>query len=70
MTEPRHEAQHTASPRPPASPTPPTPASVNAAVPIETWRRELEHVKETPSNHRHELLSTLLDDLDSQVSSL
>lgn len=75
MTEPMHEPQHAVpSPQPavpgrPATPAP-TPASVNGDVPVEAWRRDLEQISEAPSTERHGLLSTLLDDLDAQVSSL
>lgn len=41
-----------------------------ADVPVEAWRRDLEQISEAPSTERHGLLSTLLDDLDAQVSSL
>ncbi|MDN5834267.1 MAG: hypothetical protein L0L93_12505 [Brevibacterium sp.] len=61
MTEPMHQSQQPAAP---------TPASVNGDVPIESWRRGLEQISEAPSTERHGLLSTMLDDLDSQVSSL
>ncbi|MDN5660587.1 MAG: hypothetical protein L0G72_07465 [Brevibacterium aurantiacum] len=67
MTEPTHEPQQPASPN---RPTAPTPASVNGDVPVEAWRRDLEQIGEAPSAERHEQLSALLDDLDSQVSSL
>ncbi|WP_260848237.1 hypothetical protein [Brevibacterium aurantiacum] len=85
MTEPMHEPQQNDEPqqaeapsqpaspsRPvPQAPTPaPTPASVNGDVPVENWRRDLEQIDQAPSTERHGLLSTLLDDLDSQVSSL
>ena len=73
MTEPMHEPQQTVGPNQPASPNQaasPTPASVNGDVPVETWRRNLVQISEAPGAERHGLLSTLLDDLDSQVSSL
>ena len=73
MTEPTHEPQQPASPDQPAAPnrpTAPTPASVNGDVPVDSWRRDLDQIGEAPSAERHGLLSTLLDDLDSQVSSL
>lgn len=77
MTEPMHTPQHAPqqadAPNHPASssqPSAPTPASVNGDVPVENWRRDLEQISEAPSTERHELLSALLDDLDSQVSSL
>ena len=85
MTEPTPGPQHSAAPTQPSQPTPtssqptptspnqsaaPTPASVNGDVPVETWRRSLEQINAAPSAERHQLLSTLLDDLDSQVSSL
>ncbi|AZL13387.1 hypothetical protein CXR25_11615 [Brevibacterium aurantiacum] len=67
MTEPSHETQQPAAPTPAPAPTP---ASVNGDVPVEAWRRDLEQIGEAPSAERHEQLSALLDDLDSQVSSL
>ncbi|PCC16940.1 hypothetical protein [Brevibacterium aurantiacum] len=67
MTEPSHEPQQPAAPTPAPAPTP---ASVNGDVPVEAWRRDLEQIGEAPSAERHEHLSALLDDLDSQVSSL
>ncbi|MCF2572839.1 hypothetical protein [Brevibacterium sp. UCMA 11754] len=80
MTEPMHEPQQNdeppqaEAPGQPASssrPTPaPTPASANGDVPVENWRRDLEQIDQAPSAERHELLSALLDDLDSKVSSL
>ncbi|WP_193070378.1 MULTISPECIES: hypothetical protein [unclassified Brevibacterium] len=75
MTEPMHEPQQAeassqaAAPSRPAAPAP-TPASVNGDVPVENWRRDLEQIGDAPSTERHGLLSTLLDDLDAQVSSL
>lgn len=57
-------------PASPNQPAAPTPASISGDVPVETWRRRLEEIDEAPSSERHELLSALLDDLDSQVSSL
>lgn len=73
MTEPMHAPQHAAAPNQQASPnqpSAPTPASVNGDVPVENWRRDLEQISEAQSTERHELLSALLDDLDSEVSSL
>lgn len=85
MTEPMHEPQQNdepqqaeaasqpASPSRPAPQAPapaPTPASANGDVPVENWRRDLEQIDQAPSAERHGLLSALLDDLDSQVSSL
>ncbi|GAA1953185.1 hypothetical protein GCM10009689_37900 [Brevibacterium antiquum] len=55
---------------PTPAPTPPNPASVNGDVPVENWRRDLEQIDQAPSAERHALLSALLDELDSQVSSL
>ncbi|WP_240372287.1 hypothetical protein [Brevibacterium zhoupengii] len=69
MTESSHEPQQPAAPTPTQASNP-TPASVNGDVPVEAWRRDLEQIGETSSAERHEQLSTLLDDLDSQVSSL
>jgi hypothetical protein len=48
----------------------PTPASVSGDVPIETWRSSLAEAKEAPAAERHELLNSLLADLDAQVGSL
>ena len=48
----------------------PTPASVSGDVPIETWRSSLAEAKEAPAAERHELLNSLLGDLDAQVGSL
>lgn len=48
----------------------PTPASVSGDVPIETWRTSLAEAKEAPAAERHELLNSLLADLDAQVGSL
>ena len=48
----------------------PTPASVSGDVPIETWRSSLAEAKEAPAAARHELLNSLLGDLDAQVGSL
>lgn len=48
----------------------PTPASVGGEVPIETWRSSLAEAKEAPAAERHELLNSLLADLDAQVGSL
>lgn len=79
MSEPMHEPQQPAAPNqaespnqaePQRRPAAPTPASVNGDVPVETWRRDLEQISSAPSTQRHGLLSTLLDDLDTQVSSL
>ncbi|WP_350269013.1 hypothetical protein AAFP32_09975 [Brevibacterium sp. CBA3109] len=67
MTEPMHEPQQTVGPNQAAAPTP---GSVNGDVPVETWRRKLVQISEAPGAERHGLLSVLLDDLDSQVSSL
>ncbi|TNM53115.1 hypothetical protein [Brevibacterium sediminis] len=58
-----------------STPTPgpasaPTPASVSGDVPIETWRSSLAEAKEAPAAERHELLNSLLGDLDAQVGSL
>ncbi|AMT94230.1 hypothetical protein A2T55_10950 [Brevibacterium linens] len=48
----------------------PTPASVSGDVPVETWRASLAEAKEAPAAERHELLNSLLSDLDAQVGSL
>ncbi|MGO2035849.1 MAG: hypothetical protein ACTH2U_05165 [Brevibacterium sp.] len=61
------------TPTPAQTPTPgptPTPASVAGDVPVETWRADLAEAKEAPAAERHEHLSALLDELDSQVGSL
>lgn len=63
------EPQEPAEPRPTPTPTP-TPASVNGDVPVETWRRSLDEISAASSTERHARLTTLLDELDSQVSSL
>jgi hypothetical protein len=39
-------------------------------VPVETWRASLAEAKEAPAAERHELLNSLLADLDAQVGSL
>ena len=48
----------------------PTPASVSGDVPVEIWRASLAEAKEAPAAERHELLNSLLSDLDAQVGSL
>ncbi|UZD61085.1 hypothetical protein [Brevibacterium sp. JSBI002] len=61
------------NPGPNSTPGPgpaPTPASVSGDVPIETWRSSLDEAKEAPAAERHELLNSLLGDLDAQVGSL
>lgn len=58
------------APAPAPTPPAPTPASANGDVPVENWRRDLEQIDQAPSAERHGLLSALLDDLDSKVSSL
>lgn len=63
----------TPTPGPNSTPGPasaPTPASVSGDVPIETWRSSLDEAKEAPAAERHELLNSLLGDLDAQVGSL
>ena len=63
---PPHQAQQAPTPRQPA----PTPAALNADVPVEAWRTRLAEAKEAPAAERHERLGALLDDLDTQVGSL
>lgn len=58
------------APAPTPAPAPPTPASVAGDVPVETWRASLAEAGEAPAADRHEHLSALLDELDSQVGSL
>ena len=67
----------TPTPGPPPTPGPnpsaniaPTPASVSGDVPVEIWRASLAEAKEAPAAERHELLNSLLSDLDAQVGSL
>lgn len=77
MTDPTPTPGQTSAPGPTPTPgqTPapgpaPTPASVAGDVPVETWRAGLAEAKEAPAAERHEHLSALLDELDSQVGSL
>lgn len=71
MTEPTPDSNPRATPAPgPRPATPATPASVAGDVPVETWRAGLAETEEAPAAERHEHLSALLDELDSQVGSL
>lgn len=72
MTEPTENSAPAPTPQVPTpGPRPtPTPASLQGDVPVESWRARLAEAKDAPSAERHEHLAELLNELDSQVSSL
>lgn len=51
-------------------PTPATIATVDQELPLERWKSELAAAVQAPAADRHTHFSSLLDDLDDQVSGL